>query len=115
MQFLRIDESARTRSTNPIFEGVVYAQPLTEGLSRQLQVSVVSFQDGARNVFHAHPVDQLLVITEGEGIVASEAEEHPVSAGDAVFIPAGERHWHGARPGRSMSHLSILTPVRRGS
>ncbi len=109
MRLLRISDSARQQSTNPIFQGVVYTQYLTEGLSKQLWVSVVSFQDGARNVFHAHRLDQLLVITEGEGVVATEAEERPVTAGDVVFIPAGEQHWHGARPGGSMTHLSILT------
>jgi quercetin dioxygenase-like cupin family protein len=27
-----------------------------------------------------------------------------------VLIPAGERHWHGAEDGTSMTHLSILLP-----
>ncbi len=109
MKRLRIEDAARSRATSAIFEGTVYTQPLTEGLSKQLRVSVVSFQDGARNKLHAHDVDQLLVITEGEGTVATPAEELAVSAGDVVFIPAGEQHWHGARPGGSMTHLSILT------
>jgi quercetin dioxygenase-like cupin family protein len=27
-----------------------------------------------------------------------------------IFVPAGERHWHGAEPGRDFTHLSVLTP-----
>ena len=107
MKLVKMEESARTRSANPLFEGIVDIQPLTHGLSQELDVGVVSFRDGARNKFHTHDHDQLLVITEGDGLVASESEELAVTVGDAVFIPAGERHWHGAQPGRSMTHLTI--------
>ena len=30
-----------------------------------------------------------------------------IAAGDVVWIPAGERHWHGAAPDTFMSHLAI--------
>jgi quercetin dioxygenase-like cupin family protein len=43
-----------------------------------------------------------------EGIVATEHEEQTVRAGDVAYIPAGERHWHGAKPGLDMTHLAIL-------
>jgi len=112
MKLLRIDDAALARSTASLFEGVVYTQRLTQDLSQQLAIGVVSFRDGARNKLHAHDGDQVLVITEGEGIVATEAEERRVSAGDVAFIPAGERHWHGAQPGRSMTHLSIVATGR---
>jgi quercetin dioxygenase-like cupin family protein len=103
----RIDAQAFARADNPIFIGEVFRQGLTEGLSQKLSVAVVAFRDGGRNVFHAHAGDQVLVVTEGEGIVATETAEYPLTAGDVAYIPAGERHWHGARPGRSMTHLSI--------
>jgi quercetin dioxygenase-like cupin family protein len=109
MKLLRLDESARVRATAPMFVGEVFRQGLTEGLSEHLKVSVVSFQAGGRNTFHTHESDQLLIITEGEGTVATESEEHDVAVGDVVFIPAGEQHWHGARPGTSMTHLAIST------
>jgi quercetin dioxygenase-like cupin family protein len=47
------------------------------------------------------------VITEGEGIVATATAEHEVGPGDVAFIPAGERHWHGAKPGSDMTHLAM--------
>lgn len=107
MKLLRPDESPRVRATDPMFVGEVYRQNLTGDLGQHLRVSLVSFQSGARNTFHTHASDQILIITEGEGIVATETEERPVTAGEIVFFRAGERHWHGAQPGRAMAHLSI--------
>jgi quercetin dioxygenase-like cupin family protein len=31
-----------------------------------------------------------------------------IGSGDVVSIPAGQRHWHGAGPDTSMTHLAIL-------
>ena len=50
------------------------------------------------NVFHVHDVDQVLYVTAGEGIIATETEEITIRPGDFVVIPAGEKHWHGATP-----------------
>lgn len=108
MKLYRKGEEALTPADSPIFVGKVGAFRMTQDISKDLNVSLISFENGARNTFHTHGTDQVLVITEGEGLVVSESEEIPVSAGDVVFIPVGERHWHGARPDRSMKHLSIL-------
>ncbi len=106
MKRVRMDKAAGELSTNPIMVGEVYVQALTEG-SNQIRVAAVSFPNGARNIFHTHEAEQVLYIVEGEGIVATEDEELWVSAGDTILIPAGEKHWHGARPDTSMVHLAI--------
>jgi quercetin dioxygenase-like cupin family protein len=31
-----------------------------------------------------------------------------VPAGDVAFVPKNTKHWQGAKPGRDMTHLSIL-------
>jgi quercetin dioxygenase-like cupin family protein len=102
-----MDETERARATAAMFLGEVYRQPLTDPAVDQLSVAVVHFVDGGRNTFHTHPSEQVLVITDGEGIVATESEERAVCAGDVAIIPAGESHWHGARPGKSLTHLAI--------
>ena len=51
-----------------------------------------------------------LYIVEGEGIVATESEEHRVRAGDVVVVPAGEQHWHGATADSAMAHLAFGVP-----
>lgn len=112
MRLFRKQDAQMTRATAPMFQGTVYIQGLTADLSQQLGAAVVSFRDGARNTFHLHDGDQILVVTEGEGTIATESEELPMSAGDVVFIPAGESHWHGARPGHSMTHISIIAATK---
>ncbi len=72
-------------------------------------VSLVRFEDGARTNWHIHPGEQILIIVEGEGRVGTESEAFAVSAGDVVYCAPGERHWHGAQPGKQMAHFSITT------
>jgi len=111
MKRIRIDRAAATANPSPIFEGAVHTQNLVaEGDASLLRVTAVTFEPGARNRWHRHTTDQVLVVTEGAGIVATERDELRVEPGDVVLIPAGERHWHGAGPDQSFTHLSILTP-----
>lgn len=108
---MKQDLAAAAPDTSPIFIGNVLKQNLVaDDDASLLRVTSVSFRNGARNRLHHHEVDQVLFVTDGHGIVATESEELQVTTGDAIFIPAGERHWHGAQPNRDMTHLSILTP-----
>ncbi|HYU18316.1 MAG TPA: cupin domain-containing protein [Chloroflexota bacterium] len=68
---------------------------------------VVSFSAGSRNKFHTHTSDQLLIVTEGTGVVATDREERAITVGDVVLIQSGENHWHGAPGSTSMAHISI--------
>ena len=105
----RMSKGERRRATDVLFRGEVQRQPVVgDEISKQLYLGEITFKDGGANKWHVHTSDQILVITEGEGIVADEGEERSVSAGDVAFIPANTKHWHGARPGRDMTHLSIL-------
>lgn len=108
MKLFRKGEGEKTRATHPMFRGTVYIRSLTGTPSERINSAAVSFEESARNTFHTHDTDQILVVTEGEGAIATEAEELPMSAGDVVYIPAGESHWHGARPGKTMTHISII-------
>jgi quercetin dioxygenase-like cupin family protein len=104
-----MDKGGRSRVTDALFRGAVERQPVVgDEISTQLYLGEITFKDGAANKWHVHSSDQILVVTEGEGIVADEGEERPVSAGDVAFIPANTKHWHGARRGKDMTHLSIL-------
>jgi quercetin dioxygenase-like cupin family protein len=108
---MTIDRTAASPDRSPIFIGEVVRQEFVGDESAELlRVNAVTFENGARNKLHEHAADQVLVVTDGHGIVASETEELSIAIGDVIFIPAGERHWHGAAPGQTMTHLSILTP-----
>ena len=54
--------------------------------------------------------EQVLIVTKGKGIVATEKEQVAVGPGDVIFIPAGEKHWHGAADGMTFSHLFAMSP-----
>jgi quercetin dioxygenase-like cupin family protein len=74
-----------------------------------MAVSVVRFEDGSRTHWHTHPGEQLLYILKGQGRVGTADEEFQVGPGDVVHAAPGERHWHGAAPGQSMTHISVTT------
>ena len=70
----------------------------------------VHFEPGARTDWHSHPAGQVLYIAAGAGLVQTdEGETVEVSAGDVVYAPADELHWHGAGPNSPMTHLSLTT------
>jgi 4-carboxymuconolactone decarboxylase len=71
----------------------------------------VAFEPGGRTAWHSHPGGQILIVTAGTGRVqqwGGPIEE--IQAGDVVRIPAGQKHWHGASPRSSMTHLAITEP-----
>ena len=75
--------------------------------SSNFNFAIVAFDAGSRNKFHIHSGDQILIITEGTGKVATDNEVLTVSEGDVVVIPAGENHWHGAPDNTSMAHITV--------
>ena len=78
-----------------------------DGQSENFRCNVVNFGAGATTGWHAHDSDQILVVTGGRGIVASETEEREITVGDVVHIKAGERHWHGAKADSTLSHITV--------
>lgn len=71
----------------------------------------VTFAAGARTAWHAHPGGQILIVTAGTGRVqqwGGPLEE--IRAGDVVTIPPAQKHWHGASPHATMTHIAITRP-----
>ncbi len=111
MKIVRRDIERANPNTNPIMVGDVVSQNLVaEGDAPNLRVTAVTFRDGAVNRWHTHSTEQVLIVTDGEGIVATETEERSITAGDVVLIQPGEKHWHGAAPSQEMTHLAVLLP-----
>jgi quercetin dioxygenase-like cupin family protein len=81
-----------------------------DGESDNFRCNVVNFREGATTGWHAHNCDQILVVTSGKGMAATDDEEHEITVGDVVHIKAGERHWHGATANSRMSHITITVP-----
>ncbi len=68
----------------------------------------VTFHPGARTVWHTHPLGQLLYITSGKGRAQRWGGpiEH-LEVGDVVWIAPNEKHWHGASPDISVTHVAV--------
>lgn len=108
---VRIAREQGRKADDPIFIGTVEIQELVnEAAAALLRVTAVKFVDGAENRPHRHTTDQVLVATEGKGFLASGDDRLALAVGDVALIPANTRHWHGAQPGETFTHLSILTP-----
>ena len=68
----------------------------------------VTFEPGARTAWHTHPLGQTLIILSGSGWVQREGGPiEDVKPGDVVWFPPGLKHWHGATPTNSMTHIAI--------
>ena len=68
----------------------------------------VTFQPGARSAWHSHPLGQILIVTHGVGWVQQwGGPVQVIRKGDVVWIPAGVKHWHGARPTSAMTHIAF--------
>ncbi len=111
MKVMKISQVPKIPVEGPLFTGPVTMQSMVDtDLSKRFKIQQVNFEKGVRNKFHTHTIEQVLIVTEGKGIVATENEEITVGPGDIIFIPAGEKHWHGAVKGFTFSHLYVMSP-----
>ena len=70
--------------------------------------AVVTFEPGARTAWHSHPLGQTLVVIDGVGWTqVQDGPVHEFAAGDILLCPRDRRHWHGATPESSMTHVAI--------
>lgn len=91
------------------FTGRVRIEPIIEAEApARLRAVSVSFEPGARTAWHTHPLGQTLHVTAGAGRVQVWGEPvREIKAGDTVWFPPGEKHWHGAAPATAMTHIAM--------
>jgi len=91
------------------FTGSVRIDPLFQpSAPSRASGAYVSFEPGARTAWHTHPLGQVLVVTAGVGRVQRWGEAiEEIRPGDVVWIPPGQKHWHGASPTTAMTHIAI--------
>jgi quercetin dioxygenase-like cupin family protein len=91
------------------FTGAVRIDSLFEAPDpARVRGASVTFEPGARTAWHTHPLGQTLIVTYGCGWTqrwGGPIEE--IKAGDVVWIPPGEKHWHGATATTAMTHIAI--------
>lgn len=102
----RAPEAASGQRTET-FTGTVWSDPVlptTDGVT----VNNVFFTPCARTHWHRHEHGQLLHVTAGSGLICSEGgEPEAIRAGDSVWVPPGETHWHGGSADSYMLHLAV--------
>ena len=94
------------------FTGQSYLAMLS---TEQVVIGNVTFEPGCRNHWHIHHADkgggQILLVTAGRGYYQEWGKEaRELKPGDAVAIPAGVKHWHGAAPDSWFQHLAVEVP-----
>ncbi len=109
MEIKRIGSQPSGKGPEDWFTGAVRIDPLFGANdARRGAASSVTFEPGARTAWHTHPLGQTLIVTAGCGWAQHESgsieEIHP---GDVVWLPPGEKHWHGATPTTAMTHIAI--------
>jgi quercetin dioxygenase-like cupin family protein len=92
------------------FTGRVRIDPLFQAPEpARVTGASVTFEPGARTAWHTHPLGQILIVTAGCGRAqrwGGPVEE--IRPGDVIWIPPGEKHWHGAAPTTAMTHIAIV-------
>ncbi len=109
MKIIRLEQRGSSPGPSDWFTGQVRMEPLiqTPAPARVAAVSV-TFQPAARTAWHTHPLGQTLIVTAGIGRVQREGGAvETITVGDVVWFEPGERHWHGASPDLSMTHIAL--------
>jgi quercetin dioxygenase-like cupin family protein len=98
------------RASQDWFTGTVWQDPIVDQTPApaRARAAVVRFEPGARTHWHRHPLGQTLYIVSGCGRVQTDGGPvQEVRAGDVVWFPPNEKHWHGAGPTTTMVHIAI--------
>jgi 4-carboxymuconolactone decarboxylase len=106
----RSEAQASRQGPADTFTGSVRVdQPFQASASGRVLGARVTFEPGARTAWHTHPLGQTLIVTSGVGRVQRWGDTiDEIRPGDLVWIPAGQKHWHGASPTTAMSHIAIV-------
>jgi quercetin dioxygenase-like cupin family protein len=109
MEIKKSGSQASSKGPADWFTGTVRVDPLFQAKDpARTSGASVTFEPGARTVWHSHPLGQTLIVTSGSGRVQRWGDPiEEIRQGDVVSIAPGEKHWHGAAPTTAMTHIAI--------
>lgn len=100
------------KGSEQYFTGNVHINPLFNLDNPSRSIAYVTFEANARSAWHTHPKGQLLVVTAGTGLTQQwDGTVHEIKQGDVIWCPPNIKHWHGATPKSSMTHLSVVEDI----
>ncbi len=91
------------------FTGAVQMDPIIDAPEpARVRAVRVSFAPGARTAWHTHTLGQTLHVLSGAGRFQTEGQPAiDILPGDTIWIPPGEKHWHGGSATQGMVHIAI--------
>jgi quercetin dioxygenase-like cupin family protein len=113
MKIIKPESQPASPAPAGYFTGSVHLTPLAKGEEPScLSWASVSFDPGTRSAWHTHPRGQLLMVTDGTGLIQEWGKPvQRIKKGDVIWTPPGVKHWHGAAPTTSMTHTAIQEAV----
>ncbi|HKW28826.1 MAG TPA: cupin domain-containing protein [Verrucomicrobiae bacterium] len=109
MEIKRIGSQPSNKGPADWFTGTVRIDPLIQTAApARVAGASVTFEPGARTAWHTHPLGQTLIVTAGCGWTQRwDGPVEEIHPGDVVWIPPGEKHWHGATPSTALTHIAV--------
>jgi quercetin dioxygenase-like cupin family protein len=109
MQIKRAGSQNSNKGSSDWFTGTVRIDPLFEAPGpARVRCARVTFEPGARTAWHTHPLGQTLIVTSGLGWAQRDGGAiEEIRPGDVVWFAPNEKHWHGATPTATMTHIAI--------
>jgi len=99
-------EGVISEQRSSTFSGEVWGDPVMP-TTDDVTINSVFFAPGGRTYWHTHQQGQILQVVSGSGWVCVDGESpQAIRQGDTVWIPADERHWHGAGKDSFMLHTA---------
>ena len=90
MKVAKMNQAKKEPAVGPLFTGPVTMQTFVDtDLSKRFMIRQVNFDRGVRNKFHSHTIEQVLIVTEGKGIVATDKEKITVVPGNISLSRQG--------------------------
>ena len=109
MKIFKAGSRPQKKASSDWFHGNVMQDPIIDAEDpARVRTVKVSFEPKARTAWHTHPLGQTLFVLSGVGLIGLRHEAPKIiKAGDSVWIPPEEEHWHGATKDSSMEHVAI--------
>jgi quercetin dioxygenase-like cupin family protein len=114
MELAPVNDTSKAPGTR--FTGDVYITSIHQARPpSHLVAALVRFTPGARTNWHSHALGQTLHVTEGVGLVGTrDGTVIRMRAGDTVWTPPGEQHWHGGTDTNVMCHIAMFEDTDDG-
>ena len=113
MEIKRVGSQPSGKGSADYFTGAVRIDPLVSAPApARVVAAAVTFEPGARTAWHTHPLGQNLIVIAGSGWTqrwGGPVEE--IKPGDVIWIPPGEKHWHGATSATGMTHIAMQEQI----